>query len=153
MPTSKGIVETLPYFAKHGGDWYGTYIHVDVDGNILDQHHSHLIPVFTPGSDSYTQTNIYTWDDGRQVEYGFTGVLQGDKVIYDTDRIYGESWEADANTLILKFHYKGDPNKFIYEYLHLSDDAQHRTRIWHWFDENGEVYKRTLIKETRTPPE
>ncbi len=149
---TKSLVETLPLLARNGGDWYGTYLHLDEAGHVLDRHASHLNPVTTEGSNSYAQTNRYTWADGREVSYTFTGTLKGDRVVYDTERIYGEAWEADADTLILKFRYKDEPRKYIYEYIHLSADDRHRTRVWHWFDERGEVYKRTLIKETRAVP-
>ncbi|MEQ8676127.1 MAG: hypothetical protein RLP44_22780 [Aggregatilineales bacterium] len=145
------LIEAMPLLARNGGDWYGTYIHLDDAGQVLDRHKSHLIPRFEADSDRYTQTNIYTWNDGRQVEYEFTGVYRNGKVVYDTERIYGEAWETDDKTIILKFSYKDDPEKYIYEYIHLSDDGQHRTRVWHWFNGQGEVYKHTLIKESRTP--
>jgi len=152
MNPSSNLIEAMPLLAKNGGDWYGIYVHTDVDGNVLDRHRSHLIPTFEAGTTQYHQRNIYTWDDGREVAYDFVGEYQDGAVIYDTERIWGRAWEADDRTLILYFHYKDDPEKYIYEYIHLSDDGKHRTRVWHWFDENGEVYKHTLIKETRTPP-
>ncbi len=153
LSNSVNLIEAMPLLAKNGGDWYGTYIHVDEDGNILDKHRSHLIPVFEDGASDYHQRNIYTWDDGRQVEYTFVGRYEDGAVIYDTDRIWGKAWESDEHTMILRFHYKDDPDKYIYEYIHLSDDGEHRTRMWQWFNEKGEVYKRTLIKETRIPPD
>ena len=149
-PKAKSLTEVLPLFARNAGDWYGTYIHLDEEGNVTDRHASHLTPVIPEGSDSYSQTNRYTWNDGREVSYDFTGVLKGERVVYDTERIYGEAWEADDKTIILKFHYKETPEKYIYEYIHVSDDNQHRTRFWNWFDENGEVYRRTVIKERRS---
>ena len=151
MTDSKPFAEAMPLFARNAGDWYGTYLHLDETGNVLDKHASHLTPMMIEGADHYTQTNRYTWDDGREVSYEFTGRLENDRVIFDTERMSGKAWEADDKTIILKFSYKDDPGKYIYEYVHLSADGEHRTRVWHWFDEHGEVYKHTLIKERRTP--
>ena len=36
----------------------------------------------------------------------------------------------------------------LYEMIQLSEDGNKRARTWHWF-ENGELVKRTLIKEER----
>lgn len=153
IPSNKiSLTEAMPLLARNDGDWYGTYLHLDPQGHLLDQHRSHLIVQFSEGAADYHQRNIYTWADGREVAYEFVGRYEDGFVIYDTDRMWGKAWEADARTLILYFYYKSEPEKYIYEYIHLSDDGQHRTRIWHWFNANGEVYKHTLIKETRTPP-
>lgn len=144
----------VPWLVRHEGDWYGTYLHVDAVGSVVDEHASHLIARFpTDGSCDYHQTNRYGWGDGRVEEHLFPGIFDpaSGKIIFDTERIYGWAREADERHVQLQFTYKGGSAAYVYEFVHLSDDGRHRTRIWHWYDEGGEVYRRTLIKETREP--
>lgn len=144
----------VPWLVRHEGDWYGTYVHVDGDGREVDRHASHLIADFPDdGSMDYHQTNRYGWADGRREEHLFPGTYDAasGKMIFDTERIDGWAREADERHVQLQFTYKGGSDQYVYEFVHLSDDGQHRTRIWHWYDGDGQVYRRTLIAETRTP--
>jgi hypothetical protein len=34
--------EEMPVIVRHEGDWIGTYTVIDLQGNILDRHASHL---------------------------------------------------------------------------------------------------------------
>ncbi|XWX02438.1 DUF3598 family protein [Aggregatilineales bacterium SYSU G02658] len=144
--------ELMPVLARHAGDWYGIYVHTDALGKEIDRHYSHLISVYpTDGSCHYHQTNRYLWEDGRKEEHLFPGNydFENQRIIFDTERIWGWARDIDERHVQLMFTYKGGDDKYVYEFVHLSDDGQHRTRIWHWYNENGEVYKRTLIKESR----
>lgn len=142
--------DEMPLLARHEGEWVGTYIYIDAEGKILDRHSSHLTCRF-PDADlnAYHQTNRYTWDDGRTEEHQFPATYRDGKIWFDTERIRGYAWEVDDKTLMLTWHYRREPEKYLYEMIQLSSDGHHRARTWHWFDENGEIYKRTIIKEER----
>ncbi|MEM4724247.1 MAG: DUF3598 family protein [Candidatus Hadarchaeum sp.] len=142
--------DKMPLLARHEGEWIGTYIYIDAEGRVLDRHASHLICRF-PEEDpnSYHQTNRYTWDDGRTEEYQFPATYRDGKIWFDTERIKGYAWEVDDKTIVLTWYYRHEPEKYLYEMIQLSPDGQHRARTWHWFDEKGELYKRTIIKERR----
>ncbi len=143
------IREEMPVLVRHEGQWAGTYITVDVNGKILDQHQSLLTCVFPEGeSYPYVQTNRYTWADGKVEEYQFPGAYRDKSLWFDTERIEGRAWEADEHIVILKFSYKEIPDAYVYEMIHLSACNNHRGRTWHWF-KKGELYQRTLIKEER----
>ena len=148
--------QVMPLLARHEGDWYGVYVHVDADGKEIDRHFSHLISVYPEdGSCDYHQTNRYGWADGRTEEHLFPGNYDEaeKRIIFDTERIYGWAREIDHRHVQLMFTYKGGSDQYVYEFVHLSDDGKNRTRTWHWYDENGEVYKRTIIKESREATE
>jgi hypothetical protein len=145
-----GLVhDTLPLFARHEGVWEGEYIHEDTAGNELDRHASRIEVHFTDDLVApYQQTNTYTWADGRTQVIDFPATVRDGRVHFDTDRILGHAWEADDRTIILTWHYKSDPQHYLYEMIQIDASGQHRARVWHWFD-NGELVRRTLVKERR----
>ena len=143
------IREEMPVLVRHEGDWKGNYIYVDAEGRIVDQHDSHLTCSFpTEGEHPYHQINRYTWADGRHEEHQFPGDYADGKLLFDTARIKGHAWEVDENNVVLTWYYKDDPANPLYELIYISPCGNHRARTWHWF-KDGELYKRTLIKERR----
>ncbi|MBI4470045.1 MAG: DUF3598 domain-containing protein [Acidobacteria bacterium] len=143
------IRDEMPVLARHEGDWVGTYLYVDNDGNVLDKHASHLSCQFTSDpARPYYQINRYTWADGREEEHRFPAAYHDRQIWFDTDRIQGHSWEVDGSTLVLTWVYKREPDQVLYEMIQISPCGRHRARTWHWF-KNGEIVKRTLIKETK----
>jgi hypothetical protein len=146
MPT---IREGMPVLARHAGDWVGEYIYVDADGNIIDRHKSHLTSSFpTEGEYQYFQINRYTWPDGRTEEHQFPARYAMGEIYWDTPRIKGKAWET-YGTVMLTWTYKEDPTSdYLFEMIQISECGNHRARTWHWF-KDGQLFKRTLIKETR----
>ena len=143
------IREKMPVLVKHEGEWKGKYILVDAEGQVLDQHDSYLTCSFpSDGSSDYFQVNRYTWADGKTEEHQFPGTYKDGRVYFDSPRIYGYCWEADDLTVILTWHYRHDPDNWLYEMIQISADGQHRARTWHWF-KDGELIRRTLVKEKR----
>jgi hypothetical protein len=143
------IRDEMPVLARHEGDWVGRYIHVDANGAIIDQHASHLTCTMPQeGPHPYYQVNRYTWDDGRREELRFPAAYHDGKIWFDTERLNGYAWEVDDKTIVLTWSYKSDPDDYLYEMIQLSPCGNHRARTWHWF-KNGELFKRTLIKEER----
>lgn len=143
------VREAMPVLVRHEGEWEGTYILVDADGKILDQHASHLTCSFpSDGSSDYFQINRYTWTDGKQEEHRFPGTYRDGQVWFDSERIYGHCWDADERTVILTWYYKHDPDNPLWEMIQISPDGNHRARTWHWY-KDGELIRRTLIKEKR----
>ena len=139
----------MPLLAKHEGEWEGVYMEVDPDGNVIDRHRSYLICRFPEsGPYPYYQINKYTWDDGRTEEHHFPASYRDGRIWWDTDRISGYAWEADAKTVMLCWERKGMPGTSLYEMIQLSDDGRQRTRTWHWF-KDGVLLKRTLVRERK----
>ena len=101
------------------------------------------------GSHDYFQTNTYTWADGKKEVFSFPAAYRDGKIWFDTERIHGWAWEIDEVSIVLTWQRKDLPGACLYEMIQLSQDGQHRTRTWHWFDETGEMVQRTLIKEQR----
>ncbi|WP_256839430.1 DUF3598 family protein [Ornithinimicrobium faecis] len=148
-----GIREGMPLLAKHDGEWEGVYTHVDPDGQIIDQHRSHLSCTFPEdGSADYYQVNSYTWDDGRTEQHSFPATYDGHgHLFFDTDRLKGIIWALDENAMYLTWRYKSvDPtvDQRLFEMIVLDDSGTQRSRTWQWL-ENGVCVRRTLIQETR----
>ncbi len=150
-----GIREGMPLLAKHEGDWEGTYIYLDPNGQIIDQHASHLTCSFPEGKDyEYYQVNRYTWPDGRKEVHEFPAKYDGfGRIRFDTDRIDGWTWGVDENTIYLSWIYKEKGTDLrLYELIVLSDDGNNRCRTWQWV-RNGEIEMRTIINEKRITTE
>lgn len=143
------IKSEMPLLARHAGNWVGRYTHTDANGVILDVHASRLTCAFPDsGPHPYIQTNRYLWDNGKSEEFFFPASYKEGRIWFDTDRIIGSAWEADANTVLLHWEYKSIPGSSLYEMIQLSPCGNHRCRTWHWF-ENNKIVKRTLITEQR----
>jgi hypothetical protein len=139
----------MPVLVRHEGDWLGTYTLVDLEGNILDRHQSHLTCEFPEsGPYPYYQTNRYTWSDGKKEEYKFPGTYRDKTLWFNTERIDGKAWEIDDNTIILYFSYKEVPTMSLYEMIQISPCNNYRARTWHWFKDDR-IFQRTLIQEER----
>lgn len=66
------IRDEMPVLARHEGDWVGNYTRIDLEGNILDKHDSHLTCQFPEdGPYPYYQINRYKWANGKQEEHQF----------------------------------------------------------------------------------
>jgi hypothetical protein len=142
--------DEMPLLARHEGEWVGTYLHVDADGNVLDKHASHLsCKVMDQGPYPYYQINRYTWEDGRREEHHFPATYAEGRIWFDTERIKGFAWEVDEHTIVLTWVYKHDPDVYLYEMIQLSANGNYRARTWHWFNKHGQIIKRTLIREER----
>lgn len=142
------IREEMPVLVRHEGDWSGTYTLVDLQGNILDRHESHLTCEFPSEDAHYYQTNRYTWSDGKKEEHKFRGIYRAKALWFDTERIKGKAWEVDDSTIILSFSHKGVPEMSLYEMIQISPCNNYRARTWHWFN-NHKITCRTLIQEER----
>jgi hypothetical protein len=141
--------EEMPVLVRHEGDWLGMYTVVDLTGNILDRHESHLTCEFPrEGVFPYYQTNRYTWADGKKEEHKFPGIYRDKALWFDTERVDGKAWEVDDATIMLRFSYKGKPSMSLYEMIQISPCNNYRARTWHWFRDN-KIEKRTLIQEER----
>lgn len=145
-----GIREDMPLLARHEGEWEGTYTYVSAEGTVTDRHRSSLVCSLSTEGHDYYQVNSYTWDDGRTEEHRFPGVyLGGGRCRFDTERIRGEFWEVDDQTIYLNWVYKEAASGIrLYELIVLSEDGKHRTRTWQWL-KDGVCFQRTLIAETR----
>lgn len=146
-----GIRDDMPLLARHEGEWAGTYTYLDREGKVTDTHSSQLTcSLPEDGEWDYHQVNRYAWDDGRTEEHRFPGTYLGNgRCAFDTDRIKGEFWEVDANTIYLSWIYKETGADIrLFELIVLSDDGRHRSRVWQWL-KDGQCFQRTVIDETR----
>lgn len=145
MSETKTATVKFPVFARHAGVWEGTYTRLAAcTGAVLDRHQSRLTCT-TNGIDHYHQQNIYTWDDGRAEVKEFPGTFQDGALRFDDERIKGEAYEVDADTICLFWIYRGRPHERYAEIITLVSDT-HRCRTWQHF-EHGEFVKLTVIDE------
>ncbi|WP_031168985.1 DUF3598 family protein [Streptosporangium roseum] len=146
-----GIREEMPLLARHEGEWEGTYTYVDLDGMVVDRHNAQLTCTLPNSGDwDYYQINRYTWEDGRTEEHRFPGSYLGQgRCAFDTERIKGEFWAVDDDTIYLSWIYKeSGADLRLFELIVLSPDGNTRSRVWQWV-RGGKCIQRTLIDETR----
>ena len=84
----------------------------------------------------YHQTNFYSWVDGKTEVRDFPAQYRDGRMWFDNEVI--EGWAAEVpldtfnRTVMLYWKRKGDPDLYLYEMIQLSDDGNHRHRVWHW---------------------
>ncbi len=138
----------MPAMLLHEGTGEGRYQTVDLDGRIVDAHDARVTCEFPDAGDfAYIQKNHFNWDDGRESQIEFGGVLTGDRLFWDTDRFRGYGWVTIDNVVLLNLDRKDDPGASFLEVIILGSDGGHRVRTWHWF-KNGKPVQRTLCNET-----
>lgn len=143
------LAERMPAMLLHEGIWEGTVRFVNVDGDETDRYQSRVECVFPDdGPYAYVQRNHNVWDDGRVVEIEFGGVLEGDRMIWNTERFKGYGWQTEDDILMLTLERIDVPDTSFTELILLGSDRDHRARTWHWF-QNGRLFQRTLCDEHR----
>ena len=147
------IKRAMPILARNEGVWEGWYRHYDADGNKVDEHRSQLVCRFPEaGPHPYHQTNNYTWEDGRTEVRDFPATYRDGRVWFDNELITG--WAAEValdefnRTIMLFWERKDEPDLYLYEMIHLSDDGRSRSRTWQWI-KGGKTHLRTLIDEEK----
>lgn len=140
----------LPVLARHEGVWDGYYRYFDADGNKTDEHRSRLLCRF-PDDDTYHQTNLYYWSDGRHETRDFPTRVEDGRLIFYTEI---DGWAADEpldtahRTVLLNWRRRDDPSLYLYEMIQISDCGTARARTWHWFKDDR-LFQRTLVDERR----
>ena len=144
--------EFLTVLQRHEGTWCGEYQVFDLAGQLLERYDSHVRCEFPPaGSEfAYVQHNEFVWADGRREQSSFGGVLDGERIVWDTDRFSGYAWATDGGVILLRLDRKDIADTWFVESILLEPGHDQRMRTWHWF-ERGEPIKRTLCNERRLP--
>lgn len=138
----------MPAMLRHAGAWEGTYTHLDLAGTVLDRHRTRVECHFPlDGPWAYIQRNTFTWDDGRTASAELVGVFEDGALRWDLPTFHGKAWETDSGLLLLELHRRDEPGAFYWEMICLGPDGASRVRTWHWFDQAGRPYKRTLCDE------
>lgn len=137
-------MQELNLFHQHTGIWEGTYTKIAPDGTMIDRHNSRLTLRLT--GNAWSQTNEYTWADGRREFHDFGTNYFDDKGVmtYDNARIYGEAWE-DKQNIILWWTYKEMPGSKLFEIITMIGEG-HRMRTWQ-HSRNGVFEGLTMIEE------
>jgi Domain of unknown function (DUF3598) len=136
----------LTLFPKHHGIWQGTYTRLAPDGTVTDKHNSRL--TLALDGKKWSQTNEYTWADGKREfhDFGDSHFDDNDHLQFDNPRIKGEAWESQ-NVINLWWTYKDEPGTMLYEIITMIDD-NHRMRTWQ-HSRNGVFEGLTMIEEHR----
>lgn len=139
----------MPAMLTHEGWWDGWYRHLDTDGTLLDAHRVRTRCEFPEeGPWHYVQHNWLTWDDGREAHYEFGGRLEGERLVWDTERFRGYGWQTHDDTLMLRLDRLDVPGAYYLEMISIAPDGRSRARTWQWF-RDGAPWKRTLCDERR----
>jgi len=144
------IRKNFPLLARHEGVWEGYYRYYDVAGEKVDEHRSRLL-CRIPEPNTYHQTNLYRWADGKTETRDFPSRVEGEKLIFYTE-ITG--WAAAVSldefnrTMMLHWTRNEEPGMYLYEMIQINDADDRRSRVWQWF-RDGALIQRTLIDEQR----
>jgi hypothetical protein len=134
----------------HVGVWRGVYVHRDTAGAVVDRHDVEIVNAFPgEGPFAYVQTSRFIWS-GRREEHVFPGVLRGNRLWWETERLAGHAFvSADApDALFLKFRRVDLPGIEILEMIQLAAAEGVRMRSWQWL-KDGVPFRRTAVDETR----
>ena len=150
MSNRDALKVAMPAMLLHEGWWEGWYRDFDCDGTLLDERRVKTHCEFPDaGPSHYVQHNWLSWPDGRKATYEFGGRLDGERLVWETDRFAGYAWQTGEETLMLKLDRFDVPDSFYIEMIHLAPDGQSRARTWQWF-RDGKPWKRTLCDEVRS---
>lgn len=152
MSNRAALAAVMPAMLRHEGWWDGWYRHYDRDGVLLDAHKVKTHCEFPDwGEWHYVQHNWLTWEDGRSALYEFGGRLDGERLVWRTDRFSGYGWQTAEDTLMLKLDRLDVPDAWYVEMINIAPDGRSRARTWQWF-QAGRPWKRTCCDEWRIDP-
>lgn len=149
MSNRAALQKAMPAMLLHHGWWDGWYRHFDADGTPIDVHKVKTFCEFPyAGEWHYVQHNWLHWENGTSAVYEFGGKLEGEHLVWDTDRFSGYCWQTAEDTLMLKLDRADEPGAYYVEMINIAPDHQSRARTWQWF-KDGKPWKRTLCDEWR----
>jgi hypothetical protein len=141
--------DLMPNFARHEGNWIGTYTHITPAGDLVDTYEVRIFSEFpTEGGCDFRLNTHNIWADGRESRASFDTVYRDGRLWFDSDILVGSMWEVDDFTLYLRFGYRDDPAIEVCEMIQISKDGRNRARTWHWFRDE-KLFQVTLTNERR----
>ncbi len=152
MSNRAQLAAVMPAMLLHEGWWDGWYRHYDLAGGLLDAHRVRTHCEFPDdGPWHYVQHNWLSWEDGRTAHYEFGGRLEGDRLVWQTERFSGDGWQSGEDKMLLRIDRADVPDAYYVEMINIAPDRQARARIWQWF-QHGRPWKRTCCDEWRIEP-
>jgi hypothetical protein len=152
MSNRAALAAVMPAMLRHEGWWDGWYRHFDSEGVLVDAHKVKTHCEFLDAGEwHYIQHNWLTWEDGRSALYEFGGRLDGERLVWDTDRFKGYGWQTAEDTLMLRLDRADVADAWYIEMINIAPDGQSRARTWQWF-QHGRPWKRTCCDEWRIDP-
>jgi len=149
MSNRAALAAVMPAMLLHEGWWDGWYRHFDAQGRLIDAHRVKTLCEFPDhGPWHYVQHNWLSWEDGRSAHYEFGGRLEGERLVWRTERFSGHGWQTHEDTLMLKLDRADVPDAYYIEMITIAPDRQSRARTWQWF-QAGRAWKRTCCDEER----
>ena len=149
MSNSAALARAMPAMLRHEGWWDGWYRHIDGSGALLDAHRVKTHCEFPDtGPWHYIQHNWLSWDDGRAAHYEFGGRLDGERLVWETERFAGYGWQTHEDVVMLRLERADVADAYYIEMIAIAADGQTRSRTWEWF-QHGRPWKWTLCNEAR----
>jgi hypothetical protein len=143
------LKDLMPHFARHEGNWIGTYTHIRPTGELVDTYEVRIFSEFpTDGSCDFRLNTHNVWADGRETRAAFDTKFRDGRLWFDGVALIGSIWEVDDFSVYLRFGYRDDPSIDVCEMIQISDDGQNRARTWHWFRDQ-KLFQLTLTNEHR----
>ncbi len=154
MSNRAELARAMPAMLRHEGWWNGWYRHFDGEGKMVDAHRVRTWCEFPDAGEwHYIQHNWLEWDDGRTATYEFGGRLEGDRLVWKTDRFSGYGWQTHEDVVMLRLERQDVPDAYYIEMIAIAADGQSRSRTWEWF-QHERPWRWTLCNEEKMlPPE
>jgi hypothetical protein len=150
MSNRAALWTVMPVMFRHEGRWSGWYRHFDAEGALLDAHRVKTQCEFPDaGRWHYVQHNWLEWDDGRCAHYEFGGRLEGERLVWETDRFRGYGWQTHEGVLMLRLDRLDVADAYYIEMIAIAENGLTRSRTWEWF-QHGRPWKWTLCNEEKT---
>lgn len=111
---------------KHTGTWEGTYRKVDTKTMEMTDTHRSVLEVGIH-EDKYAERNTYTWDDGRVIQYIFTGYLDGNLVQINSERVLGTCFVVSDDLLVFYGNIRNSPSDIVDTVRLLTSKTRART--------------------------
>lgn len=136
-------------FLKHLGIWEGTYHKIDAKTLTTTDTHRCRVEVGVHG-DKYAQRNVYTWDDGRVVEYVFSGYLENGQLKISGERLTGTAFVVQHDIIVFYAKLQNSPGDVV-DTIRLLTPVK-RARTWQ-VTSNDEVVELVHVEEEKRSSE
>ena len=141
------LAKAMPVMAKHAGSWEGMFRWLKPNGELLREYEFRNTIILTGGTPPYRQENWYR-ENGEERTSFFEAELREGRLVMLGDRLSGEVWEIDDQTIAALVTSPTVAGLMQYEFVTIAQDGSTRGRVGMAFN-GGELDRVLLVEEKR----